>query len=80
MFRAGIEAEILGVKSDNYTITEYKAAMQATEELAAIRKNTKPLPSILGSEPSVKISKKDFNHLMDMAQTSGTLGTLRTFV
>lgn len=31
----GIEAEILGVKRDNYTIPEYKAAMQATEELTA---------------------------------------------
>ena len=138
-----MEAEILGVKRDNYTIPEYKAAMQATEELtaeleilnaekqeaesviasvdaeiadvreeveeskkhldeineqiadrerryavyekkidkvlaagkpvakklAAIRKNAKPLSSILGSEPSVKISEKDFDHLMDMAKT-----------
>ena len=31
----GIEVEILGVKRDNYTIPEYKAAMQATEELMA---------------------------------------------
>ena len=31
----GIEVEILGVKRDNYTIPEYKAAMQATEELTA---------------------------------------------
>ena len=37
---------------------------------------TKQLPSILGSEPSVKISDKDFNHLMDMAQASGTLEKL----
>ena len=40
------------------------------------RKNAKQLPSILGSEPSVKISEKDFNHLMDMAQASGTLEKL----
>ena len=146
----GIEVEILGVKRDNYTIPEYKAAIQATEELTAeleilnaekqeaesviasvgaeiadareeveeskkhldeineqiadrekryavyekkidkvlaagkpvakelavIRKNAKQLPSILGSEPSVKISEKDFNHLMDMAQASGTLEKL----
>lgn len=30
-----IEVEILGVKRDNYTIPEYKAAMHATEELTA---------------------------------------------
>lgn len=146
----GIEVEILGVKRDNYTIPEYKAAMRATEELTAeleilnaekqeaesviasvgaeiadareeveeskkhldeineqiadrekryavyekkidkvlaagkpvakeltvIRKNAKQLPSILGSEPSVKISEKDFNRLMDMAQASGTLEKL----
>ena len=41
-----------------------------------IRKNAKQLPSILGSDPSVKISEKDFNHLMDMAQASGTLEKL----
>lgn len=41
-----------------------------------IRKNAKPLPTILGSEPSVKISEKDFNRLMDMAQASGTLEKL----
>ena len=146
----GIEVEILGVKRDNYTIPEYKAAMRATEELTAeleilnaekqeaesviasvgaeiadareeveeskkhldeineqiadrekryavyekkidkvlaagkpvakelavIRKNAKQLPSILGSEPSVKISEKDFNRLIDMAQASGTLEKL----
>ena len=146
----GIEVEILGVKRDNYTIPEYKAAIQATEELTAeleilnaekqeaesviasvgaeiadareeveeskkhldeineqiadrekryavyekkidkvlaagkpvakelavIRKNAKQLPSILGSEPSVKISEKDFNRLIDMAQASGTLEKL----
>lgn len=145
-----IEVEILGVKRNNYTIPEYKAAMHATEELTAeleilnaekqeaesviasvgaeiadareeveeskkhldeineqiadkgkryavyekkidkvlaagklvakeltvIRKNAKPLPTILGSEPSVKISEKDFNRVMDMAQASGTLEKL----
>ena len=145
-----IEVEILGVKRDNYTIPEHKAAMHATEELTAeleilnaekqeaesviasvgaeiadareeveeskkhldeineqiadkekryavyekkidkvlaagklvakeltvIRKNAKPLPTILGSEPSVKISEKDFNRVMDMAQASGTLEKL----
>ena len=46
------------------------------EELAEIRKNAKPLLTILGSEPSVKIFEKDFNYLMDMAQASGTLKKL----
>ena len=39
-------------------------------------KNAKQLPSILGCDPSVKISEKDFNRLMDMAQASGTLEKL----
>ena len=30
----------------------------------------------LGCDPSVKISEKDFNRLMDMAQASGTLEKL----
>ncbi len=44
--------------------------------LLQTRKNAKQLPSILGSEPSVKISEKDFNRLIDMAQASGTLEKL----
>ena len=52
------------------------AGKPAAKELAVIRKNAKQLPSILGSDPSVKISEKDFNHLMDMAQASGTLEKL----
>ena len=52
------------------------AGKPVAKELAVIRKNAKQLPSILGSDPSVKISEKDFNHLMDMAQASGTLEKL----
>ena len=52
------------------------AGNPVAKELAVIRKNAKPLPTILGSEPSVKISEKDFNCLMDMAQASGTLEKL----
>ena len=46
------------------------------KKLEVIRKNAKQLPSILGCDPSVKISEKDFNGLMDMAQASGTLEKL----
>lgn len=52
------------------------AGKPVTKELAVIRKNAKLLPTILGSESSVKISEKDFNRLMDMAQASGTLEKL----
>lgn len=52
------------------------AGKPVAKELAVIRKNVKQLPSILGSEPSVKISEKDFNRLIDMAQASGTLEKL----
>ena len=46
------------------------------KELAVIRKNVKQLPTIFESEPSVKICKKDFNRLIDMAYASGTLEKL----
>ena len=46
------------------------------KKLEVIRKNAKQLPSILGCDPSVKISEKNFNRLMDMAQASGTLEKL----
>ena len=31
----GLDVEVLGVKRDNYTIPEYKAARQAADELTA---------------------------------------------
>lgn len=52
------------------------AGKLVAKELTVIRKNAKPFPTILGSEPSVKISEKDFNRVMDMAQASGTLEKL----
>lgn len=146
----GLEVEIIGEKRDNYTIPEYKAARQATDELTAeleilnaekreaesiiadaneqvaeseelvtesrqqleeiniqiaekekayvayekkidtllaaekpikrelaiIRQDTKQLPVILGGEPYFKISEKNLNKLMEMAQGVGTLKNL----
>ena len=60
-------------KEKHYTVYEKKidkvlaAGKLVAKELTVIRKNAKPLPTILGSEPSVKISEKDFNRVMDMA-------------
>jgi chromosome segregation ATPase len=146
----GVEIEIIGVDRDNYTIPEYKAAMQATEELSAeleilkaekeeaehviasandrtaealetvedskrqldeinsqitecekryatyekklgmineaskpvekelstIRDNATVTTGLLGGEKTVKLPEKDFNRLMEMAKTSGTLAKL----
>ena len=52
------------------------AGKHVAKELAVIRKNAKQLPSILGCDPSVKISEKYFKRLMDMAKASGTLEKL----
>lgn len=46
------------------------------KELASIRSHTKTLPSVFGSEMSVRMPEKDFERLMDMAQTAGTLERL----
>lgn len=146
----GLEVEIIGEKRDNYTIPEYKAARQATDELTAeleilnvekkeaesiiadvneqvsesaelvaeskqqleeinsqiadkekeyatyekkidtllvaekpvkrelalIRQDAKQLPVILGGELYLKISEKNLNKLMWMAQGAGTLKNL----
>lgn len=54
-----------------------KAAEQLVKkELATIRSHTKALPSVFGSEVSVRIPEKDFERLMNMAQTAGTLARL----
>ena len=74
--------EQIADREKRYAVYEKKidkvlaAGKPAAKELAVIRKNAKQLPSILGSEPSVKIPEKDFNRLMDMAQASGTLEKL----
>ncbi|MDD6796660.1 MAG: plasmid recombination protein [Clostridia bacterium] len=54
-----------------------KAAEQPVKkELAVIRNHTKALPSVFGSEASVRIPEKDFERLMNMAQTAGTFSLL----
>lgn len=45
-------------------------------ELALIRQNAKQLPAILGGESYLKISEKNLNKLMEMAQGAGTLKNL----
>ena len=45
-------------------------------ELALIRQDTKQLPAILGGEPYFKISERNLNKLMEMAQGAGTLKNL----
>ena len=45
-------------------------------ELALIKQDTKQLPALLGGEPYIKISEKNLDKLMDMAQGSGTLKNL----
>lgn len=71
--------EQIAERGKRYAVYEKKidkvlaAGKPVTKELAVIRKNAKLFQTILGSEPSVKISEKDFNCLMDMAQASGTL-------
>ena len=46
------------------------------KELALIKQDTKQLPALLGGEPYFKISEKNFDKLMDMAQGFGTLKNL----
>ena len=45
-------------------------------ELALIRQDTKQLPAILGGELYFKISERNLNKLMEMAQGAGTLKNL----
>lgn len=52
------------------------AGKPVKKELDSIRSKTKSLPALLGGEPSIKISEKDFERVMEMAQASGTLEKL----
>lgn len=53
-----------------------EAEKDVVKVLGTIRKNTKPLPTLLGNEPSFRISEKDFDKLMKMAKAAGTLSKL----
>ena len=70
------QMEKSGFVSNRCEYNRIVKAINVAKELAVISKNAKQLPSILVSEPSVKISEKDFNRLMDMTQASGTLEKL----
>lgn len=52
------------------------AEQPVKKKLAVIRSRTKALPSVFGAEVSVRIPEKDFERLMNMAQTAGTLARL----
>ena len=78
---AEINAEI-AESEKRYAVYEKKidkviaAGKPVKKELDSIRSRTKLLPVILGGEASIKISEKDFERIMDMAQASGTLEKL----
>ena len=78
---AEINAEI-AEREKRYAVYEKKidrviaAGKPVKKELDSIRSRTKSLPVILGDEASIKISEKDFERIMDMAQDSGTLEKL----
>lgn len=78
---AEINAEI-AEREKRYAVYEKKidkviaAGKPVKKELDSIRSRTKLLPVILGGEASIKISEKDFERIMDMAQASGTLEKL----
>ena len=69
-------------KEKEYLIHEKKleklisAEKPVKRELALIKQDTKQLPALLGGEPYFKISEKNLDKLMDMAQGSGTLKNL----
>ncbi len=69
-------------KEKEYAIHEKKmekllaAEKPIKRELALIRQDTKQLPVILGGEPYFKISERNLDKLMDMAQGTGTLKNL----
>lgn len=46
------------------------------KQLGEIKSHSKPLPVVFGGEASVRIPEKDFEKLMQMAQSSGTLEAL----
>lgn len=78
---AEINAEI-AEREKRYAVYEKKidkviaAGKPVKKELDSIRSRTKSLPVILGGEASIKISEKDFERIMDMAQAYGTLEKL----
>ena len=78
---AEINAEI-AEREKRYAVYEKKidkviaAGKPVKKELDSIRSKTKSLPAFLGGEPSIKISEKDFERVMEMAQASGTLEKL----
>lgn len=78
---AEINADI-AEREKRYAVYEKKidkviaAGKPVKKELDSIRSKTKSLPALLGGEPSVKISEKDFERVMEMAQASGTLEKL----
>ena len=69
-------------KEKEYAMCEKKidtllaAEKPVKRELALIRQDTKQLPAILGGEPYFKISERNLNKLMEMAQGAGTLKNL----
>ena len=70
---------LVSVSDEKEKKNVFRCLNSFNEFLADIQKNhknAKQLPSILGCDPSAKISEKDFNRLMDMAQASGTLEKL----
>lgn len=71
-------------KEKEYAIHEKKmekllaAEKPVKRELALIKQDTKQLPALLGGEPYFKISGRNLDKLMDMAQGFGTLKNLNT--
>lgn len=69
-------------KEKEYAVHEKKiekllaAEKPVKKELALIKQDTKQLPALLGGELYFKISGKNLNKLMDMAQVFGTLKNL----
>ena len=69
-------------REKEYAIHEKKmekllaAEKPVKRELALIKQDTKQLPALLGGEPYFKISGRNLDKLMDMAQGFGTLKNL----
>ena len=69
-------------KEKEYLVHEKKleklilAEKPVKRELALIKQDTKQLPALLGGEPYFKISERNLDKLMDMAQGFGTLKNL----
>ena len=61
--KRGLEIGVLGIKRDDYSIPEYKAAMREVEA-SKIERSAKDVKSLLDKEPMVKIPRKDFDELI----------------